>query len=79
MFHWLSPIAPCIMENNSPIMIITTEVPFPFLIIVLSIKESVPIKRAGTMACSVSPIGGTDTMAKSVNSAKKQVITKQIT
>lgn len=79
MFHWLSPIAPCIMENNSPIMIITTEVPFPFLIIVLNMKESVPIKRAGTMACRVSPIGGTDTIAKSVNRARKQVITKQIT
>ena len=42
-------------------------------------EDEQPIKRAGTMACSVSPIGGTDTMAKSVNSAKKQVITKQIT
>jgi hypothetical protein len=67
------------MENNNPIMMITTEVPFPFLIIVLSMNESVPIKRAGTMACNVSPIGGTDTMAKSVNRARKQVITKQIT
>ena len=67
------------MENSNPMMMITTEVPLPFLIIVLNMNESVPMNRAGTMACRVRPIGGTDTMAISVNRARKKVIAKQIT
>ena len=79
MFHWLAPRLSFIIKRINPMMIMTTEVPLPFLMVVLSMKESVPIKRAGTIACRARFIGGMDTMARSVSNARINVMTKQMT
>jgi len=52
-----------------PIRTITTAVPFPFLIIVENIKETLPIKSTGNINCEVISILSTG-ISKIVNTTE---------
>lgn len=52
-FHWLSLNDPLRIRNISPKTIMTTAVPFPFLITVESIKAITPRKTTGSITCDV--------------------------
>jgi len=52
-FHWLLFNVSLRIRNISPNTIITTAVPFPFLMIVESIKAITPRKITGSITCNV--------------------------
>ena len=65
-------------NNNMPMTIINTAVPFPLRTIVLSIKQSSPINKAGTIVCSVRLTAGTSTTSQLVMIDRSKVSIKQI-